>query len=139
MTATSTGTNRSADELVEAALAHCMFPLAQMADVQREGPSIFVEAEGTHITDIHGNSFLDMMSTHTRANSLGYGNQEIARAIYEQMATLHYVGTVDNLTEPAIQLAEKIAGLAPGRLSKVMYVSGGSEAVESAIKIAKQY
>ncbi|CAN5852065.1 aspartate aminotransferase family protein [soil metagenome] len=139
MTASPVTTKRSADELVEAALAHCMFPLAQVADVQRDGPSIFVEAEGTRITDIHGNSYLDMMSTHTRANSLGYGNQEVAQAVYQQMATLHYVGTVDNLTEPAIQLAEKIAELAPGRLSKVMYVSGGSEAVEAAIKIAKQY
>src|SRR5680860_1001398 len=121
MPASSTTASRSADDLIEAALAHCMFPLAQVADVKRDGPSIFVEAEGTHITDIHGNSFLDMMSTHTRANSLGYGNQEVAQAVYEQMATLHYVGTVANLTDPPIQLAEKIAELAPGRLSKVMY------------------
>lgn len=130
---------RTTEQLVEAAFAHCMFPLARTADVQKHGPSIYVEGEGTHLTDSDGRSYLDMMSTHTRAASLGYGNQEVARAVYEQLATLHYVGTVDNLTEPAIRLAEKIAELTPGRLSRVMYVSGGSEAVESAIKLAKQY
>src|SRR5680860_229840 len=116
MAVSAVGSKRTADELVEAALAHCIFPLAQMEDVRQYGPSIFVEAEGTHITDVQGRSYLDMMSTHTRANSLGYGNQEVAQAVYQQLATLHYVGTVDNLTEPAIQLAEKIAELTPGRL-----------------------
>ena len=43
------------------------------------------------------------------------------------------------MTEPTIHLATRIAELAPGRLSKVFFVSGGSEAVESAFKIAKQY
>ena len=136
---TSSRAARSPEELVQAAMDHCIFPLAQMDDVRRNGPSIFVEAEGAHVTDVHGRTYLDMMSTHTRANSLGYGNQEIAQAIYQQLATLHYVGSVDNLTEPAIVLAEKLAELAPGDLSRVMYVSGGSEAVETAIKIARQY
>jgi len=80
-----------------------------------------------------------MMGLHTRANSLGYGNEEIARAVYEQLRGLHYIGTVGNLSEPTIRLATKLAELAPGRLSKVMFVSGGSEAVETAIKLAKQY
>ncbi|MGD9710466.1 MAG: aspartate aminotransferase family protein [Thermomicrobiales bacterium] len=131
--------SRSADDLLQAAMEHCIFPLAQMEDVRKHGPTIYVEAGGAHITDVQGRTYLDMMSTHTRANSLGYGNQEVAQAIYQQLATLHYVGSVDNLSEPAIALAEKISALAPGELSRVMYVSGGSEAVESAIKIAKQY
>ena len=80
-----------------------------------------------------------MMSSHTRANSLGYGNEEVAGAVHEQLRKLHYVGTVTNLAEPTIELAERLATLAPGDLGKCLFVSGGSEAVETAIKIAKQY
>ncbi|MCP5118361.1 MAG: aspartate aminotransferase family protein, partial [bacterium] len=82
---------------------------------------------------------LDMISAHTRANTLGYGNTEIARAVGEQLATAHYVGTRNNLAEPTVRLAAKLAELAPGKLSKSMFVSGGSEAVETAIKLAKHY
>jgi adenosylmethionine-8-amino-7-oxononanoate aminotransferase len=80
-----------------------------------------------------------MMSSHTRANSLGYGSQEIAKAVYDQLVRLHYVGTCDNFVEPAVRLAAKLAELTPGRLDTVMFVSGGSEAVETALKLAKQY
>ncbi|MCC6945670.1 MAG: aspartate aminotransferase family protein [Thermomicrobiales bacterium] len=134
-----TRTGLSPEQLVQTAMEHCIFPLAQMEEVRAKGPTIFVEAEGAHVTDVRGRTYLDMMGTHTRANSLGYGNQEIAQAIYEQLATLHYVGTADNLSEPVIELSAKIASLAPGDLSRVTYVSGGSEAVETAIKIARQY
>ncbi|MER3437284.1 MAG: aspartate aminotransferase family protein, partial [Chloroflexota bacterium] len=128
-----------ASSLIEAAHAHCIFPLIHQADIRDFGPSIYVKGEGITLTDLHGKTYLDMMSSHTRANSLGYGNEEIARAVYEQLRTLHYTGTVANVTEPAIRLASKLAELAPGRLSKVLFVSGGSEAVEAAIKLARQY
>ena len=126
-------------ELDRAAFEHCIFPLANMEDVRRDGPNIYVKGEGVELIDLSGRHYIDMMSSHTRANSLGYGCKEIARAVYEQLTTVHYVGTVDNFVAPAVQLAGKIAELAPGELSRVMYVSGGSEAVEAALKLAKQY
>ena len=131
------GTN--IDRVQRDAFEHCIFPLARVEDVHRDGPNIYVEGRGVELTDQSGRVYLDMMSSHTRANSLGYGNDEIARAVYEQLGRLHYVGTYDNFVEPAVTLAAKIAALAPGRLSQVMYVSGGSEAVEAALKLAKQY
>ncbi len=127
------------DELSRLAFQHCIFPLANMEEVRQNGPNIYVKGEGVELTDHHGRVYLDMMSSHTRANSLGYGSQEIARAIYDQLTRIHYVGTVDNFVEPAVRLAAKLADLAPGRLDTVMYVSGGSEAVEAALKLAKQY
>jgi adenosylmethionine-8-amino-7-oxononanoate aminotransferase len=126
-------------DLEQLAWDHSIFPLIQIEDLKERGPMIFVEGEGIGLADANGNSYLDMMGSHSRANSLGYGNEEIARAVYEQMRSLHYVGTVANLAEPTIRLSAKIASLAPGRLSRVVYVSGGSEAVETAIKLAKQY
>jgi putrescine---pyruvate transaminase len=134
---TATGTNL--DELSRLAFQHCIFPLADMEEVRQYGPNIYVKGEGIELTDQNGRVFLDMMSSHTRANSLGYGSQEIAKAVYDQLVRLHYVGTCDNFVEPTVRLAAKLAQLTPGRLDTVMFVSGGSEAVESALKLAKQY
>lgn len=124
---------------VAEALAHCIFPLVETAEVHRDGPIILTRGRGATLEDINGKSYLDMMGSHSRANSLGYGNDEVARAMYEQARQAHYVGSGIYLSEPLIRLAGKVAALAPGRLSKVMFVSGGSEAVEAALKIAKQY
>ena len=96
-------------DLEQLAWEHSIFPLIQIEELRKRGPMIWTEGEGVGLADIDGNSYLDMMSSHTRANSLGYGNEEIARAVYEQLRTLHYVGTVDNLAEPTIELAAKIA------------------------------
>ncbi len=127
------------DALMATAMEHCVFPLAQMEEVRKEGPRIYVEGKGVRVRDASGREYLDMMSSHTRANSLGYGNQEIADAVGQQLAELHYIGTVNNLAPPTIALADKIAELAPDGLSRVVFVNDGSEAVEAAIKIAKQY
>jgi putrescine---pyruvate transaminase len=127
------------DKLTSDAFAHCIFPNIHQADIRDRGPKIYVKGEGITLTDIHGSTYLDMMSTHTRANSLGYANQEIAQAIHDQLLQVHYVGTTENITPPTIRLATKVASLAPGRLEKVLFVNDGSEAVEAAIKLAKQY
>ena len=128
-----------ANSLTKNALDHCIFPITTRDDIQKYGPMIMASGSGVNVVDIHGKTYLDMMGSSSRANSLGYGNEEIARAMYEQAKTLHYIGSGRNVTEPMIRLATRIAELAPGRLSKVMFVSGGSEAVETAFKIAKQY
>jgi adenosylmethionine-8-amino-7-oxononanoate aminotransferase len=127
------------EALAAEAMTHCIFPLAPMDEVRRDGPTIYVKGEGVRLTDVHGREYIDMMSSHTRANSLGYGNAEIAAAVARQLEELHYVGTVTNLAPPTIRLAAKIAELAPIGLSKVVFVNDGSEAVEAAIKLAKQY
>ena len=127
------------DALAQDAAAHCILPMTPAAEAREEGPTIYTKGSGAELMDLDGKKYLDMMSTHTRAASLGYGNDEIARAMYDQARTLHYVGTGALLTEPTIKLATKLAALAPGRLNKCMFVSGGSEAVETALKLAKQY
>jgi putrescine aminotransferase len=126
-------------DLTSMALEHCVFPLAVAEEIRRDGPIVYTRGEGVRLTGLDGREYLDMMSSHTRANSLGYGNAEIAAAVAEQLEQLHYVGTVNNLAPPTIELAAKIAELAPEGLTKVLFVTGGSEAVEAAIKLAKQY
>jgi putrescine---pyruvate transaminase len=129
----------AASDLTALAMEHCVFPLAVAEEVRRDGPIVYTRGEGVRLTALDGRDYLDMMSSHTRANSLGYGNAEIVAAVARQLEQLHYVGTVNNLAPPTIELAAKIAELAPDGLTKVLFVTGGSEAVEAAIKLAKQY
>ena len=125
--------------LIAEAMEHCLFALRPRAETERDGPPILVEGSGSWFKDVHGTSYLDMLSSNTRASTLGYGNDEVARAMYDQARRMHYAGTVDSASEPMIRLAAKIASLAPGRLNKVAFASGGSEAVETALKLAKQF
>jgi adenosylmethionine-8-amino-7-oxononanoate aminotransferase len=63
----------------------------------------------------------------------------MAQAVYDQLVKVHFVGSRENTTAQAIQLAEKLSTLLPGDLSRIFFVSTGSEAVEGALKLAKQY
>jgi putrescine---pyruvate transaminase len=116
-----------------------IFPIVSRQEIFNEGPTIFTRGKGCRLWTEDGREFLDMLGSPTRANSLGYGNQEIAQAVYDQLLKLHFVGTAANTTAPAIQLAEKLSTLLPGDLSRIVFVSTGSEAVEGALKLAKQY
>ncbi|HRA47390.1 MAG TPA: aminotransferase class III-fold pyridoxal phosphate-dependent enzyme [Thermomicrobiales bacterium] len=129
----------TAAQLTEDAWRYCITPLQPVAQIREGGLRIYKSGDGVRLTDYDDHVYLDMMSANTRANSLGYGNAEIAAAVAEQLQNVHYVGAVNNFAEPTIRLARRIAEKAPGDLSRVLFVSGGSEAVEAAIKIARQY
>ena len=121
------------------ALEHCIFPIVDRDQILRDGPRLMTSGSGMTVFDQDGHPYLDMISGFTRANSLGYGNEEIARAFYDQARMLHYAGTVDMITEPMARLAERIAELTPAGLSRVFFSSGGSESVEAALKLATHY
>jgi len=127
------------DALTKDAFEHYLFPLATKEDLHTHGPMIFESAKGLELTDVAGKTYLDMMSTQTRASSLGYGQDRIARAIYDQLNQLHYAGTFANVADVTIRLATKYASLAPGSLSSTVFAGSGSEANEMSIKLAKQY
>lgn len=126
-------------QLEQQAIDNVIFTLIPAADVQAGGANIFVRGEGVHLEDNHGRIYLDMISANTRANTLGYGNREIADAVQRQLSTLHYAGTAANIAPPTIELATRVGELTPNGLTKLYFVNDGSEAVESAIKIAKHY
>lgn len=130
----------SAAELREQAEEFYIWPLISKQQLEDEGAMIFSEGDGHTLTDIDGKRYLDVTSSWTRASSLGYGNEEMAKAVYDQLMELHYAGTVAHQVDTTIRLATKLAELAPGRLSTTFFVSGsGSEANEAAFKLARQY
>ena len=102
------------------------------------GKKVLVEGNGIWLTDIDGNRYIDALAGLWLVN-VGHGRKEIAEAIAKQAGTLAYASSTAATTIPAIQLAERLAAMAPGDQNTVFFCSGGSEAVESAIKIARQY
>jgi adenosylmethionine-8-amino-7-oxononanoate aminotransferase len=104
---------------------------------EQDGLHVFDHAHGSTLVDIHGNEYIDGISGLWVVNA-GHGRQEIGDAMAEQAGKLAYASSASYTTVPAVQLANKLASILPGDLNRIYFCSGGSEAVESAIKIAKQ-
>ncbi|MCH7736625.1 MAG: aspartate aminotransferase family protein [Chloroflexi bacterium] len=134
----ATHTPSEVKSLQESALEHLWVYLREPSDMAEKGePTIFVSGEGVHVTDALGNTSIDGMSGLWLKN-VGYGRKEIADAAYEQMLNLTYM-PLGTTTEPTIRLAEKISQIAPGDMTRSFFTSGGSEAVETAIKLSRAY
>jgi adenosylmethionine-8-amino-7-oxononanoate aminotransferase len=97
-----------------------------------------VRGEGIYLTDESGRRYIDACGG-AAVSCIGHGDPRVAAAIAEQAARLEYVHTGFFTTAEAEDLAELIATLSPGSLDRVWYTSSGSEAIEAAIKFARQY
>ena len=125
-------------ELQQDALEHLWVYMREPSDMAEKGePRIFVEGSGCQVTDVEGRSYLDAMSGLWLKN-VGYGRKEIADAAYEQMLQLTYM-PAGSTTLPTIKLSKKLADITPGDLSRCFFTSGGSESVETALKLARAY
>src|SRR5918993_5302544 len=92
------------------------------------------KAEGIWIEDLSGRRYMDFHGNNV--HHIGYGHPRLKRAIAEQMDRLPFAPR-RYACEPALLLAEKLAAIAPGNLSKVLFTTGGSDAIEVAVKIAR--
>jgi len=100
---------------------------------------IIVRGDGCYLEDINGKRYLDALAG-LFAVQIGYGfGDEIGQAALDQMRELPFYTNWSYAHPRAIELAAEVASLAPGDLNRVFFVSGGSEAVESAWKLARQY
>jgi adenosylmethionine-8-amino-7-oxononanoate aminotransferase len=126
--------------LQEQARRHLWMHFSRMGayDAEHEIP-IIVRGEGCYVYDEHGKRYLDGLSALFCVN-IGHGRADIVQAGADQAKELGFFTNWSYAHPPAIELAAtKIASLAPGDLNRVFFTSGGSEAVESAIKLARQY
>jgi adenosylmethionine-8-amino-7-oxononanoate aminotransferase len=101
-------------------------------------PPIITRGEGVTIWDDHGRSYLDGLSG-LFVVQVGHGRTELAETAAKQAEKLAFFPLWSYATPTAIELAERLAHYAPGDLNRVFFTTGGSEAVESAWKLAKQY
>ena len=104
---------------------------------EHEVPTI-VRGDGAYVWDANGKRYLDGLAGLFVVNA-GHGRQELADAAAKQAAELAYFPLWSYAHPKAIELAERIAQLAPGDLNRVFFTTGGSEAVESAWKLARAY
>ena len=95
-------------------------------------------AEGVHIWDVHGTRYIDGSSGAMVCN-IGHSNPRVLEAMRAQMEVATFGYRLHFETEPAERLADRLADLAPEGLERVFFVSGGSEAVESALKLARSH
>lgn len=95
------------------------------------------DAKGVWVGDVKGNKWIDVLSGLWLKN-VGYGREEIFEAVYSQMKEITF-SPISTASPSTIRLSAKIASLSPDKQSRVYFVSGGSEAVETSLKMAKNY
>ena len=101
-------------------------------------PPVAVSGQGIWLRDAEGRSYIDA-SGGAAVSCLGHGHPDVIAAMHRQIDQLAYAHTSFFTTEVAEQLADLLVGSAPAGMSHVYFVSGGSEAVEAALKMARQY
>ena len=144
MTTTSYGNGATSllerPELEQTAVDHLWFHGWDMdweELTEREGLKVFARAKDSTLYDVRGREYLDGLSGLFVVN-VGHGRREIGEAMATQAGEIAYAASSNYTTIPTVQLAETLARITPGDLSRVFFCSGGSEAVETALKIAKQ-
>jgi adenosylmethionine-8-amino-7-oxononanoate aminotransferase len=117
---------------------HLWHPFTQMSDWLDTRPLVIERAEGNYLLDTEGRRYLDGISS-MWVNLHGHDHPRIVRAIHEQLDRLAHSTLLGLASIPSIELAERLAALAPPGLTRVFFSDDGSTAVEVAIKMAFQY
>jgi adenosylmethionine-8-amino-7-oxononanoate aminotransferase len=129
----------SAADLQRLAKEHLWLHFTRMGGYRDGDVPIIVRGEGCHLWDDRGRRYIDALAGLYSVN-IGYSHgEEIGQAALAQMRELPFYTNWSYSHPPAIELAAEVASLAPGDLNRVFFVSGGSEAVEAAWKLARQY
>lgn len=136
----STITNHMPTEELQALdAAHHMHPFTCNGELAQKGARVITRADGVTLTDSEGNQILDAMAGLWCVN-IGYGRDELADVAARQMRELPYYNTFFQTTHrPAIELAQKIAELAPGDLNNVFFAGSGSEANDTNLRMVRHY
>jgi hypothetical protein len=127
-----------ADELSDAARKHLWMHFTRMSSYDTRDVPVIMRGEGAWVYDQRGRRYLDGLSG-LFTTQVGHGRAELADAAAKQARELAYFPIWSYAHPRAIELASKIASLAPGDLDHMFFTTGGSEAVESAWKLARQY
>lgn len=111
---------------------------ARPAGPDEAPPPVFVRGDGAWVEDARGNRYFDALSSLYCVNA-GHGRREIAQAMARQAEQLEYFSIWGQLTPPVVECAARVAELAPDGIERVFFTSGGSESVDAAWKLVRQY
>ena len=129
----------TSEQLQELANRHLWLHFSRMGSYDRgEEIPIIVRGDGCYVWDDHGNRYIDGLSALYCVN-IGHGRADIAQAGADQAQELGFFTNWSYAHPKSIELAAKVASLAPGDLNRVFFTSGGGESVETALKLSRQY
>ncbi|MCZ6545320.1 MAG: aspartate aminotransferase family protein, partial [Chloroflexi bacterium] len=126
-------------DYIDRGIEHLWVQTQGVDNLRKEDGLVVIESgDGIYLTDIKGRRFIDAMSG-LWVVAVGHGRTELADVAREQMATMAYANTFAYGSKPAVDLATKLAQITPDGINKALFVNSGSEAVETAIRMAKQW
>ena len=118
---------------------HTIHPWTDFSVFHEKGSLVVAEGQGVHVFDSDGNKFIDGIGGLWCVN-IGYGSDEMADAIAEQVRAIPYYSVFNHITTPpAAELAAKLSSIAPGPINRVFYGTGGSMANDTAVRIIHHY
>jgi len=116
---------------------HLLHPWGDLSALgEDDSSSVIVRGEGAYIFDAEGNRLLDGPAG-MWCMQAGYGRREIADAVAEQMMTLSYATTFSLINNREVELAQRIAAQTPGDLNRIYFTTGGSTAVDAALRLCQ--
>ena len=119
--------------------AHHMHPFTDTGELNREGARVITSARGVWLTDSEGKQYLDGMAG-LWCSQVGHGREEIVEAVEKQMRELDYYNTFFETTHPpVVELADKLASIAPDNFNRVFFCSSGSEANDTVFRMVRTY
>jgi 4-aminobutyrate--pyruvate transaminase len=120
-------------------LARVLHPNTNLAALHRSGPLVLVRGQGIHVWDNRGRQYIEAMAG-LWCTTLGYGDEELAAAAYEQIKTLSFTHLFTGKShEPGVLLADKLVQMAPFAASRVFFGNSGSDANDTQIKLVWYY
>lgn len=127
------------DRLADLDIRHVIHPLTNLHAHKVLGPLVWDRGEGIHLYDSNGKRYIDAAAGMWNVN-VGHGRAELAEVAAAQMGKLAYASSFGGASNaPSIELAHRVASLTPGDLDTVFFTAGGSEANDSAFKLARLY
>jgi adenosylmethionine-8-amino-7-oxononanoate aminotransferase len=131
-------TDLSNETLQESARRHLWMHFTRLSSYSANEVPVIVRGEGVHVWDQHGKQYIDGLSG-LFTSQIGHGRTELAEAAARQASDLAYFPLWSYAHPRAIELADRLASITPGDCNRIFFTTGGSEAVESAWKLARQY
>lgn len=126
------------NRLVDLDHRHVWHPFTPMAQWRQRPPLVIQQAQGPYLIDTDGNRYIDGVSS-LWCNVHGHAVPQINQAICDQLNRVAHTTLLGLASPPSIELAARLAHLAPGKLNKVFYSDAGATAVEAALKMAVGY
>ena len=127
------------EELQRIDSAHHLHPFTNTAELNLEGSTVIVKADGVWLQDSDGNQILDGMAGLWCVN-IGHGRKEIAEVVFQQMQDLSYYNTFFKTTHPpAAELSEKVTQLAPANFNHIFFTCSGSEANDTVVRMVRTF